>query len=106
LQAPEFINADEAILKINRSMRSPPPYSHASPFKKKKRILKKTQSVEPTYAASIGMQTDTNNELNMYSPLRLMVNTGTQEDELEELCESEDEYLNETQREKKIFDGL
>jgi hypothetical protein len=96
LQAPEFINADEAILKINRSMRSPPPYSIASPSKKKKRIL----------AASIGMQTDTNNELNMYSPLRLMVNSGTQEDELEELCESEDEYLNETQREKKIFDGL
>ena len=48
-------------------------------------------SIEPTYAASIGMQTDTNNELNMYSPLRFMANVGTQEDQLEELCESEDE---------------
>jgi hypothetical protein len=80
LQAPEFINADDAILKIYRSMRNPPPQNNASPLKKKRRVLKKMHSIEPTYAASIGMQTDTNNELNMYSPLRFMANVGTQED--------------------------
>jgi hypothetical protein len=80
LQAPESINADDAILKIYRSMRNPPPFNNASPSKKKK-IVKKTHSIEPTYAASIGMQTDTNNESSMYSPLRFMAKAGTQEDD-------------------------
>ena len=80
MQAPESINADDAILKIYRSMRNPPPQNNVSHSKKKKKILKKTHSIEPNYAASIGMQTDTNNELNMYSPLRFMANVGTQED--------------------------
>jgi hypothetical protein len=81
LQAPESINADDAILKIYRSMRNPPPFNNASPSKKKKKIVKKTQSIEPTYAASIGMQTDTNNESSTYSPLRFMTKAGTQEDD-------------------------
>ena len=81
MQAPESINADDAILKIYRSMRNPPPFNNASPSKKKKKIVKKTQSIEPTYAASIGMQTDTNNELSTYSPLRFMTKAGTQEDD-------------------------
>jgi hypothetical protein len=83
LQAPESINADDAILKIYRSMRNPPPFNNASPSKKKKKkkIVKKTHSIEPTYAASIGMQTDTNNEVSTYSPLRFMTKAGTQEDD-------------------------
>ena len=80
-------------------MRNPPPFNNASPSKKKKKIVKKTHSIEPTYAASIGMQTDTNNEVSTYSPLRFMTKAGTQEDDqLEELVESEDEDLNETQK--------
>ena len=82
MQAPESINADDAILKIYRSMRNPPPFNYASTSKKKKKkIVKKTQSIEPTYAASIGMQTDNNNELSTYSPLRFMAKPGTQEDD-------------------------
>ena len=82
MQAPESINADDAILKIYRSMRNPPPFNNASPSKKKKKkIVKQTHSIEPTYAASIGMQTDTNNESSMYSPLRFMAKAGTQEDD-------------------------
>ena len=89
-------------------MRNPPPFNNASPSKKKKKkIVKQTHSIEPTYAASIGMQTDTNNESSMYSPLRFMAKAGTQEDDqLEELVESEDEDLKETQRERLIFEGL
>ena len=81
MQAPESINADDAILKIYRSMRNPPPFNNDSPSKKKKKIVKQTHSIEPTYAASIGMQTDTNNEVSTYSPLRFMAKAGTQEDD-------------------------
>lgn len=44
------------------------------------------------------MQTEGLIDSPIHTPLRMMANAATQEDQLEELCESEDDYFTETQR--------